>query len=147
MINKHVRYNLRSSLRLFIRGMGGPVKTAYNPLTALAACEQGHAADLKLSIDGGANIEMRGRHGGTLLMTASQYGHSACVSLLLDFGASIEGEKYGTTALICAAVEGQFQCMLLLLNRGANVHATDEVTAWSPLHFCSNRCSMGVRGE
>jgi ankyrin repeat protein len=101
-------------------------------MALLAAASWGRAANLKLLLDNGADIETRDDDGNTALIIASSglaVSTIDTVRLLLDRGANVEAKNSdGDTALILAASKDgvdNVDIVKLLLSRGANIRSKD----------------------
>lgn len=82
---------------------------------------------LAFLIDNGANIEVDGESGRTLLMWAAQSGNEACLELLIEHGADVNvRDSTGWDPLIWAAKNGHYGCMVLLTENGADVNHRDQ---------------------
>ena len=69
----------------------------------LENCKKGDLEKVKLLLSQGADIETKGVHGNTPLISASRNGCLEIVKHLLSQGAEIEAKDYyGDTALILA---------------------------------------------
>jgi ankyrin repeat protein len=80
------------------------------------------------------DVEAKGEHRWTCLMTASENGHLAICRLLIDKGAQVEAkDSDGKTPLHWAACQGHVEIVRLLCDRGADVEAHNR---WGrrPLH-------------
>ena len=90
---------------------------------------------VKLILDNGADVDLRGIDGATALIVASTFGHTDIVKLLLDNGASINerGGPGGAAALYGAAKEGHLNAVEILLQQGATVDIRNT-EARTPLH-------------
>ena len=84
-----------------------------------AAAFGGHEIMVRLLIDGGADVQARGRYGSALRAT-SLGGHDDVVRLLLDHGATMES-GYGD-ALEAAALSGRLSTVKLLMESGTDYY-------------------------
>lgn len=95
----------------------------------LNAADFGDAAQVKLLLDRGANLEARDEEGNTPLMTAAETwpgGHPAIVLLLASQGAQVNAHNYsGATALMRAANCNPVSVKILLQHR-ADAKARDK---------------------
>jgi ankyrin repeat protein len=88
------------------------------------AAEFGHQRMVKLLLDKGADVNVKGGAYGNALQAASEGGHEAVVKLLLENGADVnaQGGEYGN-ALKAASEGGHEAVVKLLLENGADVNA------------------------
>ena len=78
--------------------------------------KRGNEALVRLLIEDAADLEERGRYGGTALACAVARGHEATVKLLVDKGAEIEKvDDNSCTALLRAAAGGHEATVELLI--------------------------------
>ncbi|UKZ79033.1 hypothetical protein TrVFT333_006784 [Trichoderma virens FT-333] len=105
------------------------------------ASRSGHEAIVKLLVEKGADIEVKGQYGWTPLLSAAagdQYGdtpllwaatgaNEAVIKLLVEKGANIEVKnQIGRTPLACAAASGREAVVKLLVEKGADINAEHE---------------------
>jgi|GEM_PF-1402165 len=132
--------------------------TVQNWTALMAASSAGHRGVVRLLLDKGANVNVRGRSfpfivspfgaslpgGYTALMAASYEGRADIVSLLLAHGAKVNHQRSdGWTPPMLAAYGGNGATVRLLLNRGAQVGRGDNA-GYSPLALA--RINGNVRG-
>ncbi|KAL2847803.1 ankyrin repeat-containing domain protein [Aspergillus pseudoustus] len=93
----------------------------------LKAIKAGQEADVKLLLDGGADIENKdGMHGQTPLFLAVREGHLGIVKLLVDRGAEVKAEDgMDQTVLACAVEAGHEAIVGFLLSKGADIETED----------------------
>jgi ankyrin repeat protein len=90
--------------------------------------------NVRLLLDGGANIEARDEEGSTPLMQAAAFGQTETFKFLVERGAKINvRDKRGMSPLTAAAcacaiatMNSTFDIVRLLLEKGANVNAYDH---------------------
>ncbi|KAL7935487.1 ankyrin repeat-containing domain protein [Trichoderma chlorosporum] len=101
---------------------------AQNATSLLVASYYGLRPIIKLLLEKGADIEMKGRiDGRTPLSWAAEQGHEAAVQLLLEKGAEIDAkDKKGQTSLLYAVKKEHEAITLLLLKKGADINAKDN---------------------
>jgi ankyrin repeat protein len=88
-----------------------------------AAC--GQAAVLKLLLEKGVHIEVKGARGSTALHQAAECNQEDEISLLLEKGANIEAVMEGLKTPLLAAIEGGNEAaVFILVEKGANLNAT-----------------------
>lgn len=89
---------------------------------------------VKFLLDHGANVDVRDRHGNSLLHLATEFGSKEIIKALLDKGADINaiGEG-GDTPLHSATTDRNSEIVRLLLDHGANANTGDFHGA-TPLH-------------
>ena len=97
------------------------------PLSWAAA--GGYKAMVKLLLDRGATIGMKGEDDRTPLSWAAENGYEAVVKLLLDRGVVTETKdnKYGRTPLLWAAKSGYKAVVKLLLGKGIVTKKKDKI--------------------
>jgi ankyrin repeat protein len=87
----------------------------------------GNTTVLRLLLDNGASVHLRGPIGATALHCAAAAGHDDGVRLLLERGADINAaDELGVTPLHHAASFKRFSVVKQLLGNGANHAATDQ---------------------
>ena len=88
----------------------------------MLAARKMHTEIVKLLLDNGADLNIKGNYGYTALMIAVREGNTEIVKLLLDNGAdlNIKG-NYGYTALMIAVREGNTEIVKLLLDNKADI--------------------------
>ena len=103
------------------------------------AASNGNEAEVRLSLDVGADIEVRDTNGFTALHHAAHSGHKEVVEILVEAGADIndKGGK-GLTPLHLAASKGQETVARLLIERGADLEASDNDAGYTALHHAAN---------
>ena len=117
-------------LEVFIaeKGVDAVVGECGHTILMLAGMK-GNPEIVKLSIDSGADINIRGGiRGFTALMRAAMLGHTEIVKILVNSGADINIKSYdnGTTALIEAAYKGDTELVKLLIDNGADINITNH---------------------
>lgn len=96
------------------------------PVLHIAAVS-GNAAVLRLLLDNGASVHLRGPFGATALHCAAAAGHDDGLGLLLERGAGIYVvDDRGATPLHRSASSKRFSAVNQLLENGANHAATDR---------------------
>jgi ankyrin repeat protein len=79
---------------------------------------------MHLLLDAGADIQTRGKNGGTVLHRAAALDREDLATLLIERGADVNArDDSGWTPLHFAAQQHYLVVVQLLLNRGANVNA------------------------
>ncbi|KAF7356254.1 hypothetical protein MVEN_00956900 [Mycena venus] len=103
------------------QNLSGPVLKG-NSKALHAAAEVGNLETVKLLLENGADVNVRGGEYGTALQTASYFGYANIVLLLLAYGADVnaQGGKNGT-ALYAACKAGKSEIVKLLIEKGADV--------------------------
>lgn len=93
-----------------------------------SAAEKGHAAIVKMLLENGAPVEVKGgRYKQAPLSLGARKGHIAVVQLLVEEGADIDTkDDNGKTALSWAAQWGYTAIVQLLLGKGAAVDVRDS---------------------
>lgn len=87
-----------------------------NRLFWLALKKGGDTTFVEYLLDKGADVDMRGENGETLLMWAAHKGYIQTVTFLLQYGADINArDNHGNTPLMYAAMEKQLDMMEFLL--------------------------------
>lgn len=93
-----------------------------NPL--YIASHEGLVHAVKLILDGGADVNARGRHHGLALEAASLQGHEEVVQILLDAGANVNAQGLpNETGLLAASLKGHDKVVQILVDTGAEVNA------------------------
>ena len=88
------------------------------------AAFKGNLDDLKLAIEGGANVNACDQQEISALRWAAHCGHINIVEALLDAGADInKTNSYGRNALLEAVFAQNFDIVKLLIDRGSDVNA------------------------
>ncbi|KAL7796213.1 hypothetical protein V8C43DRAFT_314272 [Trichoderma afarasin] len=106
------------------------------------AAKNGHENVIKLLLAAGANINIKDKHGQTLLGRALIFHvvnkeHEAVIKLLLTAGADTNAkDEDGLTALSWATKIGYEAAIHLLLAAGADVHVKDK-NGWTPLWWAA----------
>ena len=91
------------------------------------AIQAGDAADVKVQLDQGADVNGMDRDGQTPLIAALQTRNFAIAKLLISRGADVnEMTQYGQTPLIEALQYGYDEIAQLLISRGADVNRATE---------------------
>jgi ankyrin repeat protein len=86
------------------------------------ACRNGHYDCVKLLLDHGANIHLKGR-GITPIVWAVRNGHSSIVRLLIKYKVGLEVVDRGLTPLGWAAWDGRHDVAAVLLEGGARANS------------------------
>jgi serine/threonine-protein phosphatase 6 regulatory ankyrin repeat subunit B len=82
--------------------------------------ESGAYAEVKRSLEEGADVNAQTKEGYTALMMASVMGHTEIAKLLIEEGADVNAQtKDGWTALMRASSEGKIEVAELLRKAGA----------------------------
>lgn len=86
-----------------------------------AAARKGDAAQVKLLLDRGADVNAKSAYGSTPLFFASDRGHMDVIKLLIERGADLNAEDsfYHFTPLSWAVQKNRPEVVKLLLDRGA----------------------------
>lgn len=108
----------------------------------MLASQYGYTEIVKLLIDKGADLELKGKNGATALILASEYGHIEIVKLLLDNNANINVQaKNGATCLTLASGNKNIEIVKLLIVNGVNLNA-QNIHGRSALGWvCENGCT------
>jgi hypothetical protein len=90
------------------------------------AIRGGHIDLIRLLLEAGARLDLRGSDGATPLLRAVRRGNLDVIALLLDMGANV-AETYGETltALHVACSLGHLEAVSLLVQRGAPLEVED----------------------
>jgi ankyrin repeat protein len=81
-------------------------------------------AIMRLLLDAGADVHLRGKDGNRALHTAAWSNRADLAALLLEHGADVDVRNdSGTTPLHYAAAAGHTEVVELLLTKGADVNA------------------------
>ena len=89
-----------------------------------AAAATGHSKAVKMLLDKGANLSVKGPGYMRPLQVAALEGHADVVRLLLEKGAPVnEKTRLHGTALICASSRGNITVVRVLIDHGADVNA------------------------
>ena len=93
--------------------------------TALArAVARGHPAVVQLLLQAGADPRVRGRDGGTLLLSAAFVEKPALVRLLIQVGIDVnDPDENGFTPLMGACYQGDLVSVRFLVQAGADLEA------------------------
>jgi hypothetical protein len=93
----------------------------------IVACNFGHVAVVKQSLENGADVNAHTERYETALQVASLHNFKQIVKLLINKGAEVnaKSEPYGN-ALRAAAFNGHEQIAEILINEGADIDANDE---------------------
>lgn len=97
-----------------------------------AACEGGKADAVKLLLQWGADVDLKGSEGATAAMMAVQANSPQCLELLLAAGADVNIKTSDEwTPLLLAVQENYHKCVGMLIEAGANPRAknVEEQTA------------------
>ena len=91
------------------------------------ACRHGHLEIVKILIDSGANLNLRGnelaREGYTALIYSAYNGHQKIVEALVEAGADVNIQNtYEQTALIISSEQGHLETVKVLIEAGADVN-------------------------
>lgn len=130
-----------------VRGKGG-----VTPLISAALANNHEVA--ALLIKHGADIDAKGKNLNTPLILAAWVGAREVTALLINHGANIEAKNgHGKTALMVVvtdasksadllqehgfSIEGRGNVAPLLIEAGANIHASDQKSGFTPLHFAA----------
>jgi ankyrin repeat protein len=93
-------------------------------LDLLSEAGWGHTEQIRVLLDGGADVNTRGDNGDTPLIAAAFLGHSETVKLLLEKGADVNAKNnLGSTALIEAAATDKPKIVEMLATAGADTSA------------------------
>lgn len=97
---------------------------------------------LKLIIESGIDLEVRGQHGHTLLCQAIMSGFTDKIELLLDAGAKMELAMSGFHYAVLA---GTVNIVELLIDKGVPVDIEDETNKnYTPLQVACKHNSVGM---
>ncbi len=108
-----------------------------NPL--INAVDRGNIEKVEQYLNGGGNINKRGKFESTALMRAAYQGNSEIGKILLAGGAMINAPDLGgATALHVASREGYADFVKLLIDNEANVNVRDG-EGWSPVLRAASR--------
>lgn len=94
------------------------------------AAARGHEEIVRLLLDRGADVSIRGVGGDTALFHAARKGEASIVALLLDKGANPNAvTRHGTTPLMAAEHAGSERVVELLLQAGAGHETVSDTNA------------------
>lgn len=103
------------------------------------AADEGDDECVRLLLDAGAKVELRGVMGRTALHYAAYRASARKVQDLIHAGAEVNVEdERGYTPLHLAALVGDEDCTRLLLEAGANANA-GTLDGFTALHFAANQ--------
>lgn len=103
------------------------------------AADEGDDECVRLLLDAGAKVELRGVMGRTALHYAAYRASARKVQDLIHAGAEVNAEdERGYTPLHLAALVGDESCTRLLLEAGANANA-GTLDGFTALHFAANQ--------
>lgn len=103
------------------------------------AADEGDDECVRLLLDAGAKVELRGVMGRTALHYAAYQASARKVQDLIHAGAEVNVEdERGYTPLHLAALVGDEACTRLLLEAGANANA-GTLDGFTALHFAANQ--------
>ena len=115
-----------SLIRLLIAAGASVHSQAANDGNALVFAAE-HSETIRLLLDEGAQLNLKGRGGETVLCRASGLADAQVVKLLLVRGADPEIKTdAGMTATHCAALHGKADNLKLLLEKGAEIDVKDN---------------------
>ena len=98
-----------------------------------------HIRNLRSSLAGYSDIDLRTSAGCTALELAAVNGYDDVVRFLLDRGADIKGDGVERCTALQAAIEnGHLQTVKLLLTAGARMHRQTDGLAPTLQHACNN---------
>jgi ankyrin repeat protein len=97
-----------------------------------AAAKNGDSAEIRKLVTEGADVNARGPHGGTPLLTATNYNRLDAVKTLLELGADVKYQVGGMSALF-TAVGRDTEIVRVLIEAGADVNLVIEKYNYSPL--------------
>ena len=98
------------------------------------AITEGHAATIRVLLDGGIDPNIRDCMGVTPLFQAVENWNAEVVRLLIDRGADPNiRDREGMTPFFHAVQNGEVETVQLLLDKGANVNAV-SIDSSTPLH-------------
>jgi ankyrin repeat protein len=110
----------------------------------LNAAERGDVGLLRQTLDGGTDVDARGRTGWTALLRAAACARAEAFHMLVAEGADLTvRDADGNTALHFAAQTDQVELARLLLDRGLEVD-TRNVLQSTPLMWAARSGSAGV---
>ena len=103
------------------------------------ASQYGNYKIVKLLIEKGADVNIKGYSDMTPIMSASIGGNLEIVRLLYESGANINAiEKTDMDALMFASQSGHFEMVKYLLKNGADIHIRD-INGNTALDLAKNR--------
>lgn len=109
-------------------------------LTALPihdAAKRGNVKEVQRELDGGADINAKGKDGNTPLHFAALAGKSDLTEFLIKKGADLRVQNdRGETALFLAVESGDTESVRFMLQRGSSIAAT-TYTKETPLHYAA----------
>jgi ankyrin repeat protein len=110
----------------------------------LAAAEKGDTAKVEKLLNGGADINARGKYGQTALQIAILHDHVKLAALLIERGADVNAaDKEGGTPLATAAMASDLASVERLIKAGAEVNRADKEGV-TPLMWAANRGSKAI---
>jgi hypothetical protein len=105
----------------------------------LKAASRGPYRFVEQLLNGGTDVNARGKHGSTPLMRSSFKNHVDISRLLIERGAEVDAtNEHGNTPLIVAAMFGHMEIAALLISKGANVNSRN-VDRKTPLKYAKER--------
>lgn len=103
------------------------------------ASQYGNYKIVKLLIEKGADVNIKGYSDVTPIMSASIGGNLEIVRLLYESGANVNStNSHGMTALMWASVFGNLKVVKYLLKNGADIHIRD-INGNTALDLAKNR--------
>ncbi|CAI6099874.1 unnamed protein product [Clonostachys chloroleuca] len=118
------------------QGVNFVTNSGQAPLSS--ATERGHTAIVKLLLENGAAVDVKGSYGDTPLSRAIYNGQIDIIQLLLEKGAAVDVKgSYRDTPLSRATYNRQIDIIQLLLEKGAAVDGKDKY-GWTPLRIAAS---------
>ena len=114
-------------------------KTGATALMFACYSETPHNDLVRLLIQSGADISIKGEQQRTALMDAAERGHTSIVQYLLDEGAPVNTQDVdGITSLMLASEFGHSEVVRVLLNYGADVNILAKNPSTTALALASS---------
>lgn len=131
---------LRALCACLFAASGGGVAFAYDGITPMhRAAANGDAAELKLMITNGANVDVRTNNGNTPLHLAAVFGQAKTALILVKAGANIHArDNNGYMPLHLAVVYGKGNTAIALIEAGADINGQGK-NGYTALHILAGK--------
>jgi ankyrin repeat protein len=131
-------------LTAFVIGVLG-VTTSAQANSLFDAAAHGDFATVKKLLDGGVDVDERGRNEETALIAAALAGDVAIAEILIAHGADVMARnKGGLTPLHAAAYSGSAEVAHLLLDHGAALEDKTNISGTTPLIVAAEENHVAV---